>query len=241
LLVIIAWSILLWAFSTNHALFFDHDYLLLASHLPWLIALFIFLLCWPLMTVAMMLPSTFSVLSQLVVSFHQARWWRARSVIVQSSFIIAYILVWIIFAAFAFVGDTLVHWLLRHWWWLYTHSWLIGSVTFAFAGAFQLVPFKRDCLYRCRATVDLCSHNAQRSLKEVWLHGLRYGLFCLGSCWAVMLLMFGLGLKNLLGMIALTAVIFLEKEIPGGARLRPLIGLSFLLLAGLWFFALWLI
>lgn len=237
----IAWSVLLWAFSTNHALFFDHDYLLLASHLPWLTALLVFLLCWPLMTIAMMLPSTCSLLSQLAVPFQQGRWRRTRLVVAQSSFIIAYIMVWMIFAVLAFTGDTLVHWLVKHWWWLYTHSWLVGSVTFVIAGVFQLSSFKRDCLHCCRATADLCPHAAQQSPKETWLQGLRHGLFCLGSCWAVMLLMFGLGLKNLLGMVALTAVIFVEKAIPGGARLRPLIGVSFLLLAGLWFFASWLI
>lgn len=237
----IAWSVLLWAFSTNHALFFDHDYLLLASHLPWLTALLVFLLCWPLMTIAMMLPSTISVLSRFAVNFQQGRWRHTRLVIAQSSFVIAYIMVWMIFAVLAFFGDTLVHWLVKHWWWLYIHTWLVGSVTFVIAGMFQLSSFKRDCLSRCRATADLCPHTAQQSLKETWRQGLRYGLFCLGSCWAIMLLMFGLGLKNLLGMVALTAVIFVEKEIPGGARLRPLIGVSFLLLAGLWFCASWLI
>jgi predicted metal-binding membrane protein len=236
-LVLLAWGTLFWAFSTQRAVFFDHDYLLRVSHLPWLIAMLVFLLGWPLMTVAMMLPSTFSMLSQLVVSFQQARWGHVRSIILLSSFIVAYISVWMLFAALAFVGDTLVHWLVKHWWWLYIHSWLIGSVTLTVAGVFQLSTFKRRCLHHCRAVTDVCPHASQYGLKEIWQQGLRYGLWCLGSCWAIMLLMFGLGLKSLLTIVTLTAMIFLEKEVPGGARLRPLIGILLLVLAWLWFLA----
>lgn len=55
-LVIIAWGIILFAFSTHQTALIDHDYLLRVSHLPWLLALGLFLASWQIMTIAMMLP-----------------------------------------------------------------------------------------------------------------------------------------------------------------------------------------
>ncbi len=66
------------------------------------------------------------------------------------------------------------------------------------------------------------------------LLGWRYGVSCVGSCWAVMLVMFGIGMSNLLSIVLLTGIMVLEKEIPSGQRLQPIIGMAFLLLGVLW-------
>ncbi len=58
--------------------------------------------------------------------------------------------------------------------------------------------------------------------------------FCLGSCWALMLVMFGLGVGSLLSMAVLTEVMVVEKTSPGGQRLSPVIGIILLGLAALW-------
>ncbi len=49
-----------------------------------------------------------------------------------------------------------------------------------------------------------------------------------------MLVMFGVGVGNLAGMAALTGVMVIEKTVPGGKRLSPVIGIILLLLGVLW-------
>jgi len=65
-------------------------------------------------------------------------------------------------------------------------------------------------------------------------NGLRHGAFCLGCCWALMLVMFGLGTSCLAWMAVLTGVLVEEKTYPGNQRLSPIVGISLLALAVLW-------
>ena len=67
-----------------------------------------------------------------------------------------------------------------------------------------------------------------------WRLGLRHGAFCLGSCWALMLVMFGLGVNSLVLMALLAEVMVVEKTFPGGRRLSAVIGGVLLGLAVVW-------
>jgi predicted metal-binding membrane protein len=55
--------------------------------------------------------------------------------------------------------------------------------------------------------------------------GLDHGVYCVGCCWAIMLLMFVVGTGNVGWMLALGAIMAVEKNTPWGRRLsRPLGG-----------------
>lgn len=227
MLVVVAWGIILCAFATGHAALIDHDYLLRTSHLPWLAAFVIFLVVWQVMTAAMMLPSALSMIFAVGVSGSDIgpRW------LVQGHFILAYAFVWSLFACVAFLGDTLVHQLVNHWYWLYTHSWFVAAALLLVAGGFQLSVLKRSCLLHCREAVS-CAVLAD--MGAIWRLGVHYGMSCVGTCWAIMLLMFGIGMNSPLWMVLLAGVVLLEKEVPGGQRFSIAIGAAFLLLAILW-------
>jgi len=77
-------------------------------------------------------------------------------------------------------------------------------------------------------------HYYRKGAGSAWQLGLRHGAFCLGCCWALMLVMFGVGVGNLAGMAALTGAMVIEKAVPGGKRLSPLVGIILLLLGVLW-------
>ena len=228
-LILLSWMLLGIAFLTQRNVLIDHDYLLRTSHLPWIVALLVFLLCWQVMTMAMMVPSS---LSRLMILYES----RECGFRAQAIFILGYATVWTGFALLAFLGDTLVHQVVRQWWWLYFHSQLIGVLTLALAGVCQWSPLKWRCLQRC---IAFTSAQACMSLQEAssssWQQGLRYGTWCLGSSWALMLVMFGIGMRSLLVMALLTAVMFLEREVLKGKWLRFAIGSAFLLLALLWY------
>ena len=230
LLVAGAWAVLVFATLTHQTFLLDHHYLLLASGLPWLAALEIFLLCWQVMTVAMMLPSSMPMIKLVVYAGRRQQ----RPIAVPMAFLAGYAVIWTAFAVGAFLGDTLLHRLVILWPWLAAHSWLIGAATFAVAGLFQFTPLKERCLDACRTPLGFFMHHYRKGIEPAWQLGLRHGKFCLGCCWALMLVMFGVGVGSLAGMAALTGVMVIEKTMPGGKRLSPLVGVALLLLAGLW-------
>src|SRR5262249_33216212 len=147
----------------------------------------------------------------------------------QLSFLFGYAVVWNGFALAAFLGDTGLHALVNRWPWLALHSWLIGMIVLMLAGLFQLLPPKRRYLKQC------CAPGARGMVRSgkretTWRLGLRYGYACLGSCWAIMLVMVALGMQNLAWPALLAVLMLIEREFPGGTRLRPWIGALFLCL-----------
>jgi predicted metal-binding membrane protein len=229
-MIITAWTLALLAVITNQTYLINHHYLLEESHLPTFTALVVFLACWQVMTVAMMLPSSMPMMYMMVHASRKQR----HPLIVQMAFLAGYAVVWTAFAVAAFLGDTQIHRLVHSWVWLYLHSWVIGAATLALAGGFQFSPLKERCLKQCRTPFSFFVRYYRKGSGAAWRLGLRHGMFCLGCCWALMLVMFGLGVGSLVSMAVLTGVMVVEKTFPGGQRLSPVIGIALLLLAVLW-------
>lgn len=226
-LVLAAWAIALLATWTHQSYLINHDYLIQESGLPWIAAFLFFLICWQVMIGAMMLPSSLPLVS-----------WRMRPIRPQQSsiavFLAGYALMWTAFAAAAFLGDTGIHLLVNHWSWLALHSWVIGATSFALAGVFQFSPFKQRALRACRNARHRQACPAGAEVRDAWRLGRHHGRCCLGSCWALMLLMFGVGVGSIIWMAVLAGVMVAEKVMPGGRWLSPVVGVAALLLAALW-------
>lgn len=229
-LVLVAWAMILLATWAHQSYLFNHDYLIQESGLPWIAALIFFLICWQVMIAAMMLPSSLPLLFRLMRAWQTQQ--RLHTNIL--ALLAGYTLVWTAFALAAFVGDTGIHLLVNHWSWLALHPWLIGAATFAVAGIFQFSPFKQRSLQACRHAFRATSCLSSTEAGDAWRLGWHHGWCCLGSCWALMLLMFGVGVGSLIWMAVLTGVMIAEKAIPGGRWLSPAIGVAALLLAALW-------
>ena len=109
---------------------------------------------------------------------------------------------------------------------------LIPAATLAFAAVYQFTPLKDACLKACRHPGIYLMHNYRRGP----LNGLRIGfghaLYCLGCCWALMLVMFAAGVAHLAWMGALATIMFVEKTAPIGNRLVAPVGAALLILAG---------
>jgi predicted metal-binding membrane protein len=243
-LVAAAWASALLAGWANRPYLVDH-HLLMSGHmmfmgghymrmgglgLPWYAALMVFLATWQIMTAAMMLPSSMPMLYMLIHASRQG----ARPRRVQAAFLSGYAAVWSAFAVAAFILDMAAQALTGSWPWLAERPWLIGGVTLAVAGGFQFSALKERCLTACRSPLGFFVLHYRRGEGGAWRLGLRHGAFCLGCCWALMLVMFGVGIHSLMLMAVLAGVMVIEKAVPGGRRLSPLIGGSLLALAGLW-------
>jgi predicted metal-binding membrane protein len=98
-----------------------------------------------------------------------------------------------------------------------------------FAGLYQLSPLKQVCLRHCRSPLSIILHGWHDGNLGAFRIGFEHGAFCLGCCWGLMLVLFVVGLMNLVGMIILSAVIFAEKVIPHGALIARLAAVALIL------------
>jgi predicted metal-binding membrane protein len=226
-----AWGIALLATLLHLRFLIDHHWLIEGSGLPWLLALGIFLACWQVMTVAMMLPSSTPMVRMMTFAARK----QPQPLRVLGAFLAGYAAIWTAFALAAFIGDTFIHRAVDSWPWLAEHYFLIGTATFTIAGIFQFTPLKERCLKACRSPLSFFLRYYHEGVAPAWRLGLRHGLFCLGCCWALMLVMFGVGIGSLVWMAALAGVMTIEKAIPGGRQIGPLVGIALLALAMLWF------
>ncbi|HEX7558149.1 MAG TPA: DUF2182 domain-containing protein [Usitatibacter sp.] len=111
----------------------------------------------------------------------------------------------------------------------------LAGALFIVAGAYQFSPLKTACLMKCRAPASfLVEHRRDGALGPLVM-GMDHGLYCVGCCGPLMVLLFAFGVMNLLWVAALSAFVFAEKLFPGGRRLGQIggavmLGLGLLLL-----------
>jgi predicted metal-binding membrane protein len=170
---------------------------------------------WVTMTAAMMLPSAAPA----------ARYFaRVARRIPTILFVAGYLAVWTgyglaAYGLFRFVTSLDLSWLA----WDEGGPYVAGAVIVA-AGIYELTPLKRLSLSRCRSPQH--SAGALRG-------GLAHGLDCVGCSWALMAVLFVLGVMSLFWMAVVAAVIFVEKVLLQGPRLSRVFALALVTL-GIW-------
>jgi len=151
----------------------------------------------------------------------------------KTAFLAGYLAIWSLSGGVAFLGDVQLHRLVHAWPWLDQHDWVIAGSTLLVAGAFQFSDLKQRCLSACRHPAAYLMRHYQRGLGSAFRMGTGHGLFCLGCCWALMLVMFGAGVANLIWMAPLALVMLVEKTARNGDRLSAPVGITLLALGAL--------
>jgi predicted metal-binding membrane protein len=108
---------------------------------------------------------------------------------------------------------------------------LAGAILIA-AGAYQLSPWKGACLTHCRSPLGFLMTHWREGRFGALQMGARHGAYCLGCCWALMCVLFVVGVMNLVWVAALTAFVLLEKAGPAGAIVARVAGAA-MVLAGI--------
>jgi predicted metal-binding membrane protein len=176
---------------------------------------------WLLMIVAMMLPSSLP----LVMTFGALVGRRRRPGMLVALLLVGYLLVWSAFGLAAWVGDRGIHAAVDALPWLAEHPQLIIATTLLVAGLWQFSPLRDRCLDECRSPLGFVLNRWQGTSerREALAMGIAHGAFCVGCCWSLMLVMFGVGLGSLTAMLALGGLTAVEKNMPWGRRMtRPL-------------------
>jgi predicted metal-binding membrane protein len=180
-----------------------------------------FTLGWTLMIVAMMLPSSVP----LVVTFGALVARRARPARLVALLLLGYLLVWAGFGVVAWVADRGVHAAIDALPWLAVHPQLIMGATLLGAGLWQFSPLRDRCLDECRSPLGFVLNRwrGTSERREALAMGVAHGAFCVGCCWSLMLVMFGVGISSLTAMLVIGGLTAVEKNLPQGRRLtRPL-------------------
>jgi predicted metal-binding membrane protein len=107
-----------------------------------------------------------------------------------------------------------------------------GAVLLAVAGIYQWTPLKRACLTTCQAPMAFITRRWRSGNAGAFHMGLEHGAYCVGCCWALMLLLFAGGVMNLTVILALTLFVAFEKLTPLGEWGPRVSGAVLLLLAG---------
>jgi len=115
--------------------------------------------------------------------------------------------------------------------WLATRPWLVGAVTLGLAGAFQFSALKDRCLTECRHPAAYLLRHYRRGPRNTFRLGWGHGLYCLGCCWALVLVMFAVGVSDLRWMAALAGLMAYEKLGRRGPAVAAAAGVAALALA----------
>jgi predicted metal-binding membrane protein len=187
-----------------------------------------FLGVWTLMMTAMMLPALAPLTSTYLRSIHAVRSRRVRAVRT-TGLLGGYLLTWVGFGVGAYAAASLTGLLaedaadIAPW---------VGAGVLVAAGAYQLTPLKDFCLRHCRSPVAFLLHVSgyKGRLRDVRV-GMYHGVYCVGCCWGLMVVLIAVGVMNLAWMAVLTVVIFLEKTWKYGPVLSRITGVSLIVFA----------
>lgn len=197
--------------------------------------LFLLWSMWAVMMAAMMLPSAIP----LLVLYDGALRKRSGAAHIPShvyAMAAGYLLIW---AAFS-VGATALQRLLSRLLLLNPMMEMAGStavgVTLLLAGGYQFTPWKEVCLSQCRSPMSFVMQRWRKGIAGALRMGVEHGAYCLGCCWALMLLLFAGGVMNLTVIVGLTVVVLIEKLTPIGVVASRVLGVV-LVASGLWVIA----
>jgi predicted metal-binding membrane protein len=93
-----------------------------------------------------------------------------------------------------------------------------GAVFLVVAGVYQWTPWKRACLATCQSPLAFLMRRWRGGGWGAFRMGAEHGAYCVGCCWALMLLLFAGGVMNLTVIAALTAFVAFEKLAPIGVQ-----------------------
>jgi predicted metal-binding membrane protein len=231
-LVVIA--ALAWSYTILVASMTNSDMAGAASHMAmpldraWHAAdLLVMFAMWVAMMVAMMLPSATPMIL-LFANVDRKRQHAQTPYLPTALFAASYLVTW---AGFALIATT-ANWALHSRGFMTSMMGsalpLWGGGLLIAAGLYQFTPLKFACLNRCRSPLAFLMSEWRDGALGAFMMGLRHGIYCLGCCWALMALLFVLGIMNLAWIAVLAVFVLLEKLASSGPWLSRVSGLLLL-------------
>jgi len=198
---------------------------------PWTALTFLgSFIMWAVMMASMMIPTVTPV---ILVYVRLGRWGEDQRKLFRATFWFAggYLLAWAIFALLAtclhyeLAGAALLTPMLAS-----ANDFLAGAILIV-AGLYQWSSLKNLCLTNCRTPLRFIQRHGgfKRDAMPSLTLGLRHGSYCVGCCWALMLLLFVGGVINMVWIAGLAILVLLEKVMSDGRNVSRLIGLALII------------
>jgi predicted metal-binding membrane protein len=184
---------------------------------------------WLLMSAAMMLPTTLPLMN----IFRRVTDARSDQAVLLVLLGAGYLFAWAAFGVGAHFLDVLLHHAVQSQEWLLLNGWAMGVLVLVSAGLFQFSRLKYYCLDKCRTPLSFVTHHwgGRTPHRDAFRLGLHHGVYCVGCCWAIMLVMFVLGTGSVGWMLGIGAIMAVEKNVAWGRRLSTMLGAGLLVVA----------
>lgn len=194
---------------------------------------FMLFVMWATMMVAMMTPSTLPMVA-MFTTLNRNRHKRQQPYAPTFIFVTGYLLAWAGFSVLATIAQWPLHTagLLNPM--MDSRSYLLSGLVLLVAGVYQWTPAKDACLRSCRSPLGFLMTEWRDGMMGAMIMGVRHGVYCVGCCWALMLVLFGVGVMNMLWVMLITAFVLIEKIIPNPKAMRMLSGMALVCWGGYW-------
>lgn len=192
-----------------------------------------FLVGWAVMLTAMMLPSELNYIAAFVALLKGRGGKAITRARIMTCFIAGYGVAWVAYGLAAYILDAVVRSLGPAFMAWDRQGPLLAGAVLIIAGLFQVASLKNVCLTGCRSPLSFFARYWRRGDFGALLMGARHGMVCVGCCWAMMAVMFAVGVMSPTWMALLTLLMFAEKVLPRGQKLAIPIAV-FLCAMGVW-------
>jgi predicted metal-binding membrane protein len=185
----------------------------------------LFLTIWVAMMVAMMFPSA----APMILMFNAiARGKRQREQEYTPTwiFVAGYLIVWTLAGVIAYLAALGLDALAAQYMPLMQNGPRIGGALLVVAGLYQVSPLKNVCLKTCRTPMQFIMTSWRDGAGGALRMGIEHGVFCLGCCWLLFVILFPLGMMNIAALALITALIFAEKVAPARFHIPLLAGIA---------------
>jgi predicted metal-binding membrane protein len=182
-----------------------------------------FVVGWAVMMTAMMLPSALPMIA-LYGAIHRRAVGAGTKGVPVAVFTLVYLVLWAATGAPVYFAHALLMTLAGP-------AFAYGiAVTLLAAGVFQLSPLKQVCLRVCRSPLGFLLGHWRAGLRGSLALGWSHAVYCLGCCWALMLVLVAAGAMGLLWVLLIAALVAAEKLLPGGEWIARAAGGALVLL-----------
>jgi predicted metal-binding membrane protein len=108
---------------------------------------------------------------------------------------------------------------------------IVAGSILVFAGVYQFTGWKQICLHKCQSPFAfIVSHDFEGGARSALRAGVWHGIYCLGCCWALMIVLLVVGVMNLAWMVGIFLIFFVEKSWKHGLLLARVAGAALVVL-----------
>ena len=180
---------------------------------------------WAVMMIGMMLPSAApAILLYAALVRKNAE----RGTVLPATWVFTsgYVAVWTAFSAAAALGQTALEQAMLMTSTMSLASQALSAGVLVAAGLYQWLPVKDICLQKCRNPLELFTMHWRPGARGAFRMGVEHGLYCVGCCWLLMLILFAAGVMNLMWVALIAGFIFVEKLLPAQRFTTAIAGLA---------------